>query len=135
MQSVEREYVMSALVECRQNYTAAARRLKITLRALRYSVEKCGLIEKPYGGKVRKYAVSRASFDAAWPALRMQALKKHKGRCQCCGSTAKDGVRIHVDHIKPRSKYPELETDPENLQVLCEPCNLSKSNKDETDWR
>jgi 5-methylcytosine-specific restriction endonuclease McrA len=23
----------------------------------------------------------------------------------------------------------------DNLQVLCEPCNLGKSNRDETDWR
>ena len=48
-----------------------------------------------------------------------------------CGSTE----RIHVDHIKPRSKYPELELDINNLQVLCEDCNIGKSNIDETDWR
>jgi hypothetical protein len=42
---------------------------------------------------------------------------------------------MHVDHIKPRSKYPDLELSRQNLQVLCEDCNLGKSNKYEDDWR
>jgi 5-methylcytosine-specific restriction endonuclease McrA len=42
---------------------------------------------------------------------------------------------MHVDHILPRSKFPELELDIDNLQVLCEECNLAKSNIDTTDWR
>jgi 5-methylcytosine-specific restriction endonuclease McrA len=45
------------------------------------------------------------------------------------------GIVIHIDHILPRSKYPELSLVFDNLQVLCESCNLGKSNKDETDWR
>jgi 5-methylcytosine-specific restriction endonuclease McrA len=42
---------------------------------------------------------------------------------------------MHVDHIKPRSKYPALELAEDNLQVLCELCNIGKSNTNETDWR
>jgi 5-methylcytosine-specific restriction endonuclease McrA len=42
---------------------------------------------------------------------------------------------MHVDHIKPRSKYPHLALRESNLQVLCEACNLGKGNWDETDWR
>ena len=42
---------------------------------------------------------------------------------------------MHVDHIKPRSLYPDLELEFENLQVLCKYCNLEKSNKDEIDYR
>jgi len=45
------------------------------------------------------------------------------------------GIVIHVDHIKPRSRYPELSLEIENLQVLCEDCNMGKSNVFETDWR
>lgn len=70
-----------------------------------------------------------------WRRLRMTALKKHGARCQCCGSTAKDGVRIHVDHIKPRRLFPELALNEDNLQVLCEVCNHGKGNWDQTDWR
>ena len=71
----------------------------------------------------------------SWLRMRYRALKKHGGRCQCCGRSAKDGVILQVDHIKPRSKYPELELRLSNLQVLCGDCNQGKSNKDETDWR
>jgi hypothetical protein len=70
-----------------------------------------------------------------WRRVRYQALKKHGGACQCCGRTASRGHPLHVDHIKPRSKFPELELDLNNLQVLCEDCNLGKSAWDQTDWR
>lgn len=42
---------------------------------------------------------------------------------------------MHVDHIKPRSKYPELELEFTNLQILCADCNLGKRNHDSIDWR
>ena len=81
---------------------------------------------------------SRQEFymSEEWRSLRYNILKKYKGRCCLCGrSYQKNGVVIHVDHIKPRSKYPELELDENNLQLLCEDCNLGKSNKDSIDWR
>ena len=53
-----------------------------------------------------------------------------------CGRSPKvHGIILHVDHIKPRSKYPELELDITNLQILCEDDNLGKSNRYETDYR
>lgn len=66
-----------------------------------------------------------------WLDLRYRALTASRGRCELCGATN----QLHVDHIKPRSKYPRLELALSNLQVLCRECNLGKSNKDETDWR
>lgn len=69
-----------------------------------------------------------------WRALRFQILKRDGGRCALCGRFPPHVV-LHVDHIKPRSRYPALEWDPNNLQVLCEDCNLGKSNKDDTDFR
>ncbi len=65
----------------------------------------------------------------------MEALKRHGARCQCCGATPADGVRMHVDHIKPRRLFPQLALEVENLQVLCELCNHGKGNWDTTDWR
>lgn len=70
-----------------------------------------------------------------WRAIRYQALKLIGGRCCLCGRSAHDGVVLHVDHIKPASKFPELRLELSNLQVLCACCNIGKSNKDDTDWR
>lgn len=71
-----------------------------------------------------------------WQLLRYEVLRKRGARCECCGQSPRtDGISVHVDHIKPRSKYPELAFDESNLQVLCEDCNFGKSNRDETDWR
>lgn len=70
-----------------------------------------------------------------WRQLRMIVLKKRGARCECCGASPRDGIVIHVDHIKPRRKYPELALTESNLQVLCEVCNHGKGSWDETDWR
>jgi predicted restriction endonuclease len=70
-----------------------------------------------------------------WAKLRQSILIKYGARCQCCGASRETGAVMHVDHIKPRSKYPALELVADNLQVLCELCNIGKSNIDETDWR
>lgn len=70
-----------------------------------------------------------------WQELRYKALKEHGAACQCCGATRADGKKMHVDHIKPRSKFPELQWLLSNLQVLCEDCNLGKGAWDQTDWR
>lgn len=45
------------------------------------------------------------------------------GKCEFCGSDEK----LSIDHIKPISKGGT--NDRENLQCLCLPCNLQKSNK------
>jgi 5-methylcytosine-specific restriction endonuclease McrA len=71
-----------------------------------------------------------------WLRVRYKALQMHFIRyghtCLCCKQKF---VPLHVDHIKPRSKYPELALDLANLQVLCADCNIGKSNIDETDFR
>jgi len=72
----------------------------------------------------------------AWRELRYRVLRKYKAACMACGRSPKHhGIVIHVDHIKPRSKFPRLELVFENLQLLCEDCNLAKGNKDCIDWR
>lgn len=69
-----------------------------------------------------------------WRQLRYDTLKLHGRKCQCCGATPESSI-LHVDHIKPRSKYPELQLSIDNLQVLCEDCNIGKSNLHEDDFR
>lgn len=71
----------------------------------------------------------------AWLALRFEALEKFGNHCACCGAKGGAEVRLHVDHIKPRSTHPELALTLDNLQVLCADCNLGKSNRSMTDYR
>jgi 5-methylcytosine-specific restriction endonuclease McrA len=70
-----------------------------------------------------------------WRKLRMEALKLHGAKCQCCGASPSTGAVLNVDHIKPRKLFPHLALDIENLQVLCAECNHGKGNWDQTDWR
>jgi len=68
-----------------------------------------------------------------WRELRWKVVEASKGACVVCGRSNKHhGVILHVDHIKPRSKFPELELDQGNMQVLCEECNIGKRDKLQT---
>ena len=67
-----------------------------------------------------------------WKELRYKTFQRFGFKCLACNST---NTELHIDHIKPISKYPELVFDENNLQVLCKDCNLSKSNKFEDDLR
>ena len=84
----------------------------------------------------QKKAVNSDAFLSSyeWRSLRMRVLVRCGAQCQCCGQSAKDGVVIHVDHIKPRRLFPQLALDESNLQVLCEVCNHGKGNWDQTNW-
>lgn len=71
-----------------------------------------------------------------WREIRHKALVKHGNKyCMACNSALGPGNPAHVDHIKPVSKKPDLALELSNLQVLCEECNLGKSNKSVKDWR
>lgn len=61
------------------------------------------------------------------PSLRMTILRRDGHRCQMCGAAASSGAVLHIDHITPVSLGGL--TNMQNLQTLCEPCNLGKSNR------
>lgn len=86
---------------------------------------------KPKGG-IREVAANAFYRSWEWKKARFETIKKYGAVCMCCGY---EGPRIVVDHIKPRSKFPKLELDLSNLQVLCNDCNMGKSNDDYTDFR
>lgn len=58
--------------------------------------------------------------------LRFKVLERDKGKCKLCGISAKDGAKLHIDHINPYSLW--WLTILENLQTLCMECNIWKSN-------
>lgn len=62
-----------------------------------------------------------------WKELRLAVLSAQRA-CRLCGHSPLTGAVLHVDHIKPRSLWPELSLDISNLQVLCAKCNMAKSN-------
>lgn len=61
--------------------------------------------------------------DRRWPisaSIRASVIIESGGKCVKCGSTE----RLQIDHIVPvKNGGPD---DRENLQVLCQPCNLKK---------
>ena len=65
------------------------------------------------------------------PSLRYDIMKRDGFRCVICGRGAEDGVKLHVDHIKPVSKGGK--STPSNLRTLCQDCNLGKSAKYDSD--
>jgi hypothetical protein len=70
------------------------------------------------------YKKKRKSISAG---KRYKIFKKDSFRCVMCGVSAKtDDVKLHVDHICPVSKGGDDCLD--NLQTLCERCNLGKSD-------
>ena len=91
-----------------------------------------------YDKWLSKKSLSPTKFYATrvWKELRVRVLEAYSCSCMMCGRSPKEHrVILHVDHIKPRSKYPELELVFSNLQILCADCNLGKSNKYQTDHR
>lgn len=85
-------------------------------------------------GPPKRKAAPQSDFylSREWKELRYEAFLRYGRECLVCGSTKKP---LHVDHIKPRYKYPELELDINNLQILCALCNIGKGAWDQTDWR
>jgi len=65
-----------------------------------------------------------------WDMIRKQVIKQ-KGRvCAECGCRIMKSIDITVDHIRPRSKYPDLALKIENLRVLCRSCNSKKGARE-----
>lgn len=57
--------------------------------------------------------------------LKWKVHQRDNFRCVACGKNPpQDGVKLHADHIRPWADGGK--TVLENLQTLCEPCNLGK---------
>ena len=70
-----------------------------------------------------------------WRELRAWALDFFGRKCMKCGDDTLEDTDLHIDHIKPKAKYPELALDKKNVQVLCWLCNRTKSDRGEEDFR
>lgn len=100
-------------------------------RIERYSEQECLSIEQALRAQAlaqvqrqNEIAIERMKVT---PGLRYDILKRDGFKCVLCGSTAKDGVKLHVDHIVPLSRGGKTEM--ANLRTLCDRCNLGKGAK------
>lgn len=64
-------------------------------------------------------------------AQKKAILKRDGYKCVVCGRGLKDGVELHVDHIKPKDKGGEAAI--ENGQVLCGQHNYQKKMLNQTE--
>lgn len=74
--------------------------------------------------KIHKKETKQYQRSIMSDQLRYEILRRDGFKCQLCGATAEDGVKLHVDHIIPIAKGGK--TIKSNLRVLCERCNLGK---------
>lgn len=70
------------------------------------------------GGKTKPEKLIRT--NAEYRKWRQKILIRDNFKCVSCGTTEGE---IHVDHILPLSKYPELALDENNGRVLCRLCH------------
>jgi len=87
--------------------------------------------------QVDQSIASKWYLSTEWKTCRKKYLceyyKSHKKRtCNSCGK-CEDEVKMHVDHIYPVRRYWNMRLDQNNLQNMCEMCNLQKGNSMESD--
>lgn len=82
--------------------------------------------------KLNKYGISQSQCDKERkklsPKLRFEVFKRDNYKCRICGKSQSDGVQLHCDHIIPIAKGGKTEIN--NLQTLCQDCNLGKGSQD-----
>jgi len=85
--------------------------------------EKVKLIGKPAwnsGKGTRTSYWQRFKNSSKWKRTRKAAFERDSYTCVWCG---KVGGILHPDHIKPKSKFPELMFDLDNIRTLCRECH------------
>ena len=100
-------------------------------RAIRSLSQKGFLIKIKKG--VYKYDpefIQNRELEDFTPAQKNAILKRDGYRCAVCGKGIKDGVELHIDHIKPKDLGGKATI--ENGQVLCAQHNFLKKNTGQT---
>jgi hypothetical protein len=83
--------------------------------------------DAPPSTRARFTARHKTSRAISW-RLRFVVMRRDDFKCRACGRTPalQPGLVLHVDHIHPWSKGGETRMD--NLQTLCEQCNIGKND-------
>lgn len=75
--------------------------------------------------------VKERDLEDFTPALKKAIFERDNYRCVVCGRNSKEGVEIHVDHIKPKDFGGKATL--ENGQTLCSQHNFLKKNFKQTE--
>lgn len=67
--------------------------------------------------------------SSEWRLLRQKIIDQQGRICQECNCPIVEDYDLTVDHINPRSKFPDQSLDVTNLRVLCRSCNAKKGNR------
>ncbi|WP_121756455.1 HNH endonuclease [Helicobacter felis] len=73
----------------------------------------------------------RPNLEDFSPTLKKQILERDGYKCVICGAGQKEGVELHVDHIKPKDLGGQASL--ENGQTLCARHNFLKKNFNQTE--
>lgn len=93
----------------------------IQIRELKAQIK--ALLKSLLTDSKRKFILSNKFYTSTdWINVRDSRLRSSPNSCARCNSDND----LTVDHIKPRSKFPELALDLNNTQILCRSCNSSK---------
>lgn len=75
--------------------------------------------------------ILRKDLEDFAPELKKQILKRDEYRCVICGMGKQEGVKLHVDHIRPKDLGGKATI--ENGQTLCSKHNFLKKNLKQTE--
>ncbi len=121
-----RKPITSPVFHCTAEYTSPKGKNHYS-RTADYTVKQMEGVAKQYKKNVDFQASKAYQRSLMTDSLRYDIMKRDNFRCVLCGRTAREGVKLHVDHILPVAKGGL--TVPDNLRTLCDQCNLGKSDK------
>lgn len=84
-----------------------------------------------------KLSRQERGYGAAWERVRKVVLERDRGLCQICLKRGAYTTANIVDHIISKAKAEVLRWSaertehPNNLQVICHPCHLVKSEEEQ----
>ncbi len=98
------------------------------------SLHQKGYLQKISKGVYRyepDFVKLREDLEDFTPVLKKQILKRDNYKCVICGMGKKEGVELHIDHIKPKDLGGKATL--ENAQTLCSKHNFLKKNLKQTE--
>ncbi len=95
------------------------------------SLHQEGMLTKIKTGVYRYDPKAKLPLDEFTQEEKNIILKRDNYKCSVCGKGEKDGMSLHIDHIKPRDKGGKSILD--NGQVLCSKHNFKKKNYNQTE--